>query len=74
MLVAIFQTWSKFHLFSPTDENDIKEETLWRNKHVTIGNESFCWPTWLNAGIVCVNDILHPTLPRFLSHEEITTT
>lgn len=45
---------------------------MWHNGYITANNESLCWKTWCHAGIVYVNDIPHPTLPRFLSHEELT--
>lgn len=71
-LFAILSTWESFHNREPLDENAIKEEFLWNNKFITIERKPFWWRTWSNAGINLINDLVHETLPRFLSHSEIS--
>lgn len=72
MLRDILTTWSELHLFSPSNETEVQEESLWFNRDITIGKEQLCWRLWLNASITTVNHLLHNTLPRFLSHEELS--
>lgn len=69
-LSEILKTWERFHNMEPLDENAIKEEFLWNNKFITIEHKSIWWHRWSNAGINYVNDLVHDTLPRFLSHTE----
>lgn len=45
---------------------------LWDNKFITIQQKPISWPQWQESGILFVNDLLHLTLPRFLSHEELS--
>lgn len=45
---------------------------LWDNKYILIGRGHVACPTWKNAGIRYINDILHEHQPRFLSHTELT--
>lgn len=71
MLSAILNTWSDVHSFNPVTEQDVQQESLWFNDSITVNKLPICWRSWLNAGIITVNDILHPEHPRFLSHEEI---
>lgn len=71
-LCAILHTWERVHNSEPRNEETIKEEFLWHNKFITIENKPIWWRTWSNAGVNLVNDIIHETLPRFLSHSEIS--
>lgn len=71
-LFAIFQTWERFHNLEPSGEESIKEEFLWNNKFITIENKTVWWKHWSNAGVNYVNDLVHSTLPRFLSHLELS--
>lgn len=71
MLSQILGTWSELHRFDPSNEQEIQEESLWYNRDITRGKEQVCWKDWLNAGITIINDIVHPDLPRFLSHNEL---
>lgn len=72
MIRSILTTWFKLHTLSPSTEQEVQEQSLWHNSNINIGRESFCWWPWLSAGIVLINDILHPDLPRFLSHNELS--
>lgn len=70
-LNQILQTWERFHLVEPSHEGEIQEECIWNNQFITIEHNKIYWPKWSNAGINFVNDLLHETLPRFLSHTEL---
>lgn len=73
MLYGILNTWHSLHRFNPSTEQLVQQESLWFNDNITIDKVPICWRSWLNAGIVNINDILHSECPRFLSHEEIST-
>lgn len=68
----LLSTWSHFHLFDPETESEVQEEILWNNKNITISGAPVEWDQWKSAGIICINDLLHQTENRFLSHLEIT--
>lgn len=72
MIASILTTWFKLHSLIPSTEQDVQEQSLWYNINVTIDKKPFCWRPWLHAGIVTINDILHPDQPRFLSHDELS--
>lgn len=67
----ILKSWVKFHNFDPQTEGEAQEEVLWNNRNIVISGEPFFWGRWREAGINCVNDLLHMTEPRFSSHQEI---
>lgn len=67
----IFNTWAKLHISQPTIELEVQEELLWYNKYILVGMETVFWKKWYEAGIVHINDILHETEPRFLTHVEL---
>lgn len=71
MLTDILGSWYEFQANTPTTEADVQEQSLWLNNNVTMAKKTLCWRPWLCAGIVKVNDLLHPDLPRFMSHEEL---
>lgn len=70
-LYEILSTWARVHIFQPASVEDVLEQVLWHNDYITVNKASLCWRAWNRAGIVYVNDLLHPSLPRLLSHEEI---
>lgn len=70
-LRQIFTTWAKLHISQPNTETQIQAELLWHNKFILIGRKTFSWRDWREAGIQLINDLLHDTEPRFLSHEEL---
>lgn len=72
-LKQIFSTWARFHIKPPNTEEEVKKETLWENDFILIEKRPFTWPSWKKAGIVYINDLLHDSQPRFLSHTEIQT-
>lgn len=73
-LLEILNTWAKLHVCQPASAEDVQEEVLWHNDYITANKTKLCWKAWATAGTVHVKDLLHPMLPRFLSHEEIIET
>lgn len=70
-LSNILSTWAKLHNTVPKDESQIQHELIWDNDHIRVSSSTVRWSTWKDAGILCINDLLHSTLPRFLSHAEL---
>lgn len=70
-LRQIMTTWAKYHTYEPWTEEDIKHESLWLNDYITVGGRTLSWSEWRSSGILTINDLWHPTQPRFLSDEEI---
>lgn len=68
----LLQSWIKVHSFQPGTEEEVRSETPWNNDSVLIKKRPIFWPTWIASGIECINDLLHPTEHRFLSHDEIS--
>lgn len=66
-----FKLWLRLHGFAPSSETQIRWELLWNNKRVTIEGQQVMWKSWWQAGIVRLDDIIHPSQGRFLSHFEI---
>lgn len=73
-LKQILATWASCHIFNPTTELDLQKELLWHNSNIQIAGSPCCWKRWESAGIRHINDLLHPSEPRFFSHEEINQT
>lgn len=73
-LKQILKTWATHHINDPEEEAEIKKEILWYNSFILVNKKTIFWPQWDAAGIRVVNDLLHPTEPRFLSHQEIHQT
>lgn len=72
----IIRTWQKFHNFIPTEEGNIREETLWNNVHITVGSKTLDssnskWKAWLQAGTHTIQDLCHQTETRILGQKEI---
>lgn len=47
------------------------EEIIWDNSFINICQKPISWKTWRLAGINRIRDLLHHSLPRFLSHIEL---
>ncbi len=43
----------------PITTQDILEHSLLLNKYIEINNETVYWRSWINAGILYINDIVH---------------
>lgn len=71
-LRAVFTTWASLHIHEPTDDMEIIMELLWLNDYIKIRNQTVLWHRWMDAGIIYVNDLLHPEETRFMSHEELS--
>lgn len=68
----VLTTWHKYHRYQPKTEEEIRSEMLWQNHSITIERVPILWNSWNAAGIETINDILHPTEPRFLGSEELS--
>ncbi len=53
----------------PITTQDILEQSLWLNKYIEINNETVYWRSWINAGILHINDIVHNV--TLLTQDEI---
>ncbi len=53
----------------PITTQDIIEQSVWLNKYIEINNETVYWRSWINVGILHINDIVHNGI--FLTQEEI---
>lgn len=70
-LKAILKTWSKLHSTEPADEEEVQKQPIWNNKYILIQQRPVVWQRWENVGIHYINDLIHDTLLRFLSHLEL---
>lgn len=68
---GILNTWATLHIHEPTEEESIQQEVIWDNDYIKIDRKPLVWTRWREAGITYVNDIIHATQARFLSHTEI---
>lgn len=66
-----FKIWLRLHGFCPSLESQVRWEVLWNNRRISIKGAPFVWKSWWLKGIMRVEDILHPSEGRFLSHLEI---
>lgn len=73
LLSNVLSEWAKVHIRPPENEQEVQHELLWNNSYITINKVALLWQNWDSAGIHRINDLLHHTQPRFLSHEEINT-
>lgn len=55
----VLETWARYHLYTPLDETEVQEVPLWDNRQIIIGGEPVVWESWLEAGINCINDLMH---------------
>lgn len=67
----IMTTWFKFHRNTPTTTEQVQDELLWNNDFISIDRQHIDKQALKVAGINTINDVLHTTQPRFLSHDEI---
>lgn len=74
---AVLRTWETVHGFPPENEDDVRAETLWDNKRISSPKHMLQrarWRQWIDAGIMRINDICHPTENRIMGHQEIAET
>lgn len=69
----LFKLWDDLHGFCPEGEEFVRREILWSNKRITTGHAASLRGKWEPQGIRTINDICHPTEPRLLSHQEISS-
>lgn len=67
----VFNLWQKHHDLPPTTETEVRGEAIWNNGRITMEGAPFSWESWRSHGVVKIDDIIHPTEGRFLSHYEI---
>lgn len=72
-LRQIFHTWAKFHISEPATTQQVQDEILWNNDFLQLEKRFQTSEKWKQAGVKCINDLLHASEPRFLTHEEINT-
>ncbi len=67
----IQNAWSDASIVNPNSitAEQIKSESLWNNRYITINKNPFRWNTWAQAGINKVSDLLRGNV--FIDHEEI---
>lgn len=73
-LKQILNNWANLHKYEPWSEDGVKQERIWSNDYITIRGTTIYWRCWESAGISFINDLWHPSLPRFLSDQEISNT
>ena len=56
--VQVLLAWCKINHGHPSGKSQILDEILWMNSHIVIQGKPFVWRSWLNKGIINVNDIL----------------
>lgn len=56
----------------PVSESEVRWEVLWFNKRVTIEGSPYRWDKWWRRGIMRIEDLLHETEGRLLSHTELS--
>lgn len=66
-----FELWLCLHGFSPTSESEVRWEMLWNNKRISMEGKPLTWTSWSRLGITRIDNIIHPTEGRFLSHLEL---
>lgn len=67
----ILTTWEKMHIYEPDSEEDVQRERIWDNTYIQIEGQTISWKRLKQQGIIYINDLLHDTEPRFLSHTEM---
>lgn len=67
----VFEVWQKYHGTQPVSESEVRWEVIWFNKRITIGGSPFRWDRWWRHGVMRVEDNIHETEGRFLSHTEL---
>lgn len=55
----------------PEEETDVRGETIWQNRKITVEGQPIYWEEWARKGIMRINDLIHPLEGRFLSNEEL---
>ena len=56
----------------PESAEDIVNEVIWYNNHITIDKEYVFYKTWYNVGIIYISDLLNDQ-GTFMSYEELTS-
>lgn len=73
--LKIMQTWMNAHNSPPEDEQGVRSEVLWDNYRISSPRavlKAETWRTWLEAGVVTIHHLCHPSEKRLLGHQEIS--
>ena len=70
----ILDTWFEFKSTDttcttlPTDFHTIRQQLLWGNKHIQFKGKGIIFKSWIESGILFVNDIIHPSSGKIDEH------
>ena len=53
----ILHSWAQVNYTIPDCELQVKQQLLWHNHNIKIGNRDVCWPRAIRAGVLTVNDL-----------------
>jgi hypothetical protein len=67
----IHNFWSKLQVIKIPNAAIIKNQIIWNNRYITIQKKTVKWDTWIQHGILKINDIIHSS-GHFLDHTEIS--
>lgn len=73
----ILKTWEKVHNCDPEGEEAIRAEILWDNPRISTPKNKLhrdVWRKWIDAGVMMVHHVCHPTESRIMGQEEISNT
>ena len=58
--MEVLETWSNCIYHEPLSKEQVLEEKLWLNSHITINKSILYWPTFIDSNILKVKDLLNP--------------
>ena len=72
--VDVLYGWCRYHFHTPTSRDNIRNQIIWGNSHIRKQGTVLI-PTTIQwqEGPVLINDLLHETVPRFLTYSEMTS-
>lgn len=74
---SVLKMWQSFHNNPPVGEEQIWRELIWNNPRVPSLSEHRSrqrWIRWIDAGILSVQNLCHPSEDRLMGQEEIEST
>lgn len=70
----MLDVWTKHHNIPPTDSNEVTRQIIWFNSWIVSDSNKITrnrWQNWIDAGILTIGHICHPSEGRLLSQDEI---